>query len=327
MACRWIGVLLLGVACAVGCSADGDIGLPRGTGASGGTAAAGGMGGLGGQSGMDGTAGMSGTGGSGPECVTNLVCQSFPTQGRCDTDEECAVGSVCIESGCEDLDAMPIRHCVFAGGGACNTSEDCPTERECMEVPLEGPRCVKTTPGCTTMFDCVPGFSCEDGSCVDRRVPCAFDVDCPKNHTCLAVGVSRFCVRIHRDCAEDFDCIGLAPRCEDIDGDGKPECAGVLDSNAVSPTACINAECSEPAAPVCEAEGLSGTTTCGQYGLCLDDTGCADGFVCASLWPDGRKECVPEGGSCSSFADCPIRQVCAAAQEGGAPRCQAGVAP
>ncbi|MDH3818412.1 MAG: hypothetical protein OES21_07350, partial [Myxococcales bacterium] len=77
-----------------------------------------------------------------------------------------------------------MKQCVFAGGGACNTTADCLTDRDCMEVPGEGNRCVKTTPGCDTSFDCVPGFSCEAGSCVDRRVPCDLDRDCPKNHTC-----------------------------------------------------------------------------------------------------------------------------------------------
>jgi hypothetical protein len=33
---------------------------------------------------------------------------------------------------------------------------------------------------------------------------------------------------------------------------------------------------------------------------------------------------VPNGGSCSSFTDCPIRQVCASPRDGGAPSCQAG---
>ncbi len=317
MAYRWLGVLLLGVACAGGCAGDGS-GDPRETGGSGGDAGAGGTGATGG----------TGAGGGGTtQCATSKICRSCPTEGFCDGDDDCTLGSICIESGCTDSSGASIGHCVFAGGGACNSTADCPAERECMELPLEGNRCVKITPGCTTRLDCVPGFSCENGSCVDRRVPCDFDVDCPKNHTCFAMGFSRFCVRIHVDCAEDFDCLGLAPRCEDIDGDGNKECAGVIDPNAASPAVCLNAGCSDPAAPVCEADGAQGNTTCGQYGLCVDDTDCATGFSCVALWPDGRKECVPDGGDCSSFEQCPIRQVCAAPQEGGALGCQAGVAP
>ena len=323
MAYRWLGVLLLSAACGAGCAADGS-GGPRGSGSTGGAGGAGGVAGQGGVGG--GSAGGSG-GGQTPQCDTSVLCQSCPTDALCDTDVDCAVGSVCIESGCDELGGDPIKTCVFAGGGACNTTADCPPERECMEVPEEGNRCVKTTPGCATRFDCLQGFACENGSCVDRRVPCDFDADCPMNHTCFGVGFSRFCVRVHVDCLEEFDCVGHAPRCEDIDGVGNKECAGVLDPNEPSPSACVNAQCSDPAAPVCEVSSVGSTTVCGQYGLCVDDDDCAAGFTCVGLWADGRKECVPSGGSCASFGDCPIRQVCASPREGGPPSCQAGYQP
>jgi hypothetical protein len=298
MACRWLGVLLLSAACVIGCGDDGG-GGPRGTG---------------------GTAGGGG-------CMTSVLCRACPAEELCDTNDDCTVGSVCIESGCESLEGAPIKQCVFAGGGACNTTDDCPAGRECVEVPVEGNRCVKTSPGCATRFDCVPGFECEGGSCVDRRVPCDFDDDCPKNHTCFATASSSFCARIQRDCLEDHNCVGLAPRCEDIDGDGNKECAGVVDPNAASPSACVNSQCADVSAPVCETAAVGSATQCGQYGLCLGDGDCAAGFDCVALWPDGRKECVPSGGSCSSFADCPVQQVCAASREGGAPSCQAGYQP
>lgn len=313
MAYRWLGVLLMSTVCLVGCGAEGS-GGPRCE-----IGSCGGFGGTGGSGG----AGTGGAGGSVPACETSVLCRTCPTDALCQTDGDCTVGSLCIESGCS-FDGAPIKHCMFAGGGACDTTADCPSGRECMEVPFEGDRCVKTTPGCATSFDCVPGFVCESGSCVDRRVPCDFDEDCPKNHVCFGSLTSTFCVRIQRDCAENFDCAGLAPSCEDIDGDGSKECAGVFDPNSPAPLACVSSACTDPSAPVCEAAGVGSTTECGQYGLCLDDGDCATGFSCVGLWPDGRKECVPSGGSCSSFADCPIRQVCAAPREGGLPSCQAG---
>jgi len=319
MAYRWLGVLLFSV-CIVACGAE-DPGDPfcldGGCGGSGGA-------GSGGAGGIAGSGGVGGDGGSGPACQTNVLCQSCPTEALCDTNNDCNVGSVCIESGCTSSNGASIKHCVFAGGGACDTTADCPPERECVDVPIEGMRCIKTTPGCTTRFDCVPGFSCENGTCVDRRVPCDLDSDCPKNHLCFGTAASEFCVRIQTDCAEDFDCFGLAPSCADIDGDGNKECAGVLDPNAPSLETCLNASCSDGAAPVCEAAAFSSTSQCGQYGLCLSDDDCAGGFSCVGLWSDGRKECVPSGGSCSSFADCPTREVCAAPREGGVPSCQAG---
>ena len=320
MAYRWLGILLVSAAFAVGCG-NGDTGDPRGNGGDGG------VGGVGGAAGGSGTGGTAGVGGSAPSCVTSLLCRSCPSDGFCDTNDDCSVGFVCIESGCDSLASAPIKQCIFGGGGACETSAMCPEGRECIEVPGENKRCVKTTPGCDTRFDCVPGFSCEGGSCVDRRVPCDLDAHCPKNHTCLGTTNSSFCVRIQRDCLDEFDCIDLAPRCEDIDGDGNKECAGVFDPNQASPSACVNTDCTDASAPVCETAANGSATQCGQYGLCVDDAGCAAGFSCLELWPDGRKECVPSGGSCASFGDCPVQQVCAAPREGGAPSCQVGYQP
>lgn len=324
MAYRWLGAWLLIAACSVGCGNDGTAG-PRGSGSTTGTGGAGGVGGVGGQSGTGGAAGIGGTGGSSVACTTSALCRSCPADGLCDTANDCSVGSVCIESGCADLEGAPIKRCVFAGGGACQSSDMCVGERECLEVPGEGKRCVKTTPGCDTSYDCAPGFACETGSCVDRRIPCDLDADCPMNHVCAGTAESSFCERIHRDCVFAFDCGELASHCEDIDGDSNKECAGTFNPNDPSSDACTNAQCGDPSAPVCEAAGSGNTTQCGQYGLCVDSDDCAAGFTCAALWPDGRKECVEAGGSCSSFADCAVQQVCATPRQGGAPSCQVGL--
>ena len=48
-----------------------------------------------------------------------------------------------------------------AGGGACESTAMCANGRECVDVPGEGKRCVKTTPGCDTSFaDCAPQQVC-----------------------------------------------------------------------------------------------------------------------------------------------------------------------
>jgi hypothetical protein len=207
---------------------------------------------------------------------------------------------------------------------------DCGSEYACTNVPSEGPRCVKTTPGCNTDADCILGFSCEgeEGakSCVDRRVPCEFDEDCPMSHSCVFTGNGEMCVRVHKTCSSEFNCAKIAPRCEDIDGDTIKECAGVFDPNIPDPVACVNAACTNPSAPVCEVSGQGSVTQCGQYGLCLGDGDCdtVNGFICVGLWSDGRKECVPNGGDCASTSECPIQQVCASPREGGVPTCQAG---
>jgi len=314
MAYRWLGVLMLSAACVLGCGNDGS-GGPRGDGGSGGIGGDGGTGGTG--------------GGSVPACMTSVLCRSCPAEGSCDTNVDCDIGSVCIESGCDDLKGAPIKQCVFAGGGACESTAMCPSGRECLEVPGEvNNRCVRTAPGCDTSFDCPLGFSCESGSCFDRRLPCDLDEHCPKNHVCGGTANSSFCLRIHRACLFDFDCTDLAPDCVDIDGDGNTECAGRFDPNDPLSEACVNAlHCAGTSEPVCEVAGVGSVTQCGQNGLCLGDTDCAAGFSCADLWPDGRKECVRNGGSCSTFSECPVRQVCASPRDDDVASCQAGFQP
>jgi len=199
MAYRWLGVILLAAACGAGC-ADAGTGGPRGD------AGVGGTGGDGGGGGTAGAGGLGGGGGTVVPCTTSVLCRSCPSGGVCESQNDCSDGLVCIESGCDDLDGEPIKQCVFAGGGACQSDAMCSSGRECMDVPGEGKRCVKTTPGCDSGFDCVLGFTCENGSCVDRRVPCDVDADCPKNHLCGGTAKSTFCLRIQTDCLFEFDC-------------------------------------------------------------------------------------------------------------------------
>ena len=148
--------------------------------------------------------------------------------------------------------------------------------------------------------------------------------DCPVNFICEASGDTKFCMRAHQDCEQELDCAGIAPACEDIDGDGDKECAAPVDPNGAPPTACINSDCVDPERPVCEISDDMRSGVCGQYGLCLSDDDCAEGFSCALTWPDGRRECVP-GGDCTSMEECPERQVCASPRTGGAASCQAGI--
>ncbi len=316
---------LFGCAGTGGTSTGGTGGM--GTGGTGGmgTGGTGGMG-TGGTGGMGtgGTGGgTGGTGGSPEPCNTNNLCKSCPNQLLCDSNLDCVTGYVCIDTGCTSIgDEEPIKQCMSAPGGACIDNSNCLPDYECLSVPLEGNRCVKTTPGCNSTFDCVMGFSCEGGACVDRRMACVLDEDCPVSHACETVTThNRFCVRVHRSCEEDFDCDIVAPHCADIDGDGDKECAGAENPSAPP---CVNSDCTSSSAPVCEVSLVGSITSCGQYGLCLTSGDCASGFECLGLWPDGHKECVPTGGSCDYIADCPIRQVCASARSGGPPSCQAG---
>jgi hypothetical protein len=344
---RWF-LVVASLALLVGCGEDGAT-VPRGpggTGASGGVGATGGNG-TGGMGGMVGTGGMGsmvGTGGTGGSaagggtggelgpCVTNALCHTCPDRFLCQTDENCTFsGDVCVDSGCDTLQGAAIRQCQPSQGGSCVDVGDCPnaSDYDCMIVGAGGERCVRVTAGCdpvTESYDCVPGFSCEGGTCVDRRVPCDSYLDCPKSHVCKIGPTSDFCLHVYRTCYQDADCFGGAV-CADVDGDGRKECAGSPAPSEVPPVACVNSTCTSD--EVCELSVVANQATCGDYGLCLSNSDCdvASGFECVGLWQDGRKECVRAGGICDQVTQCPLQQVCASPRNGGAPSCQAGSVP
>jgi len=299
-----------------------------GSSGAGGIGGAGNIGGTGGTGGTAGTGSAGGTGGSFGPCATNTLCHTCPTQFVCNTADDCFSGYVCVASGCETHGGAPIKQCQPARGPSCATVVECPnaSDYDCVPVGVGPARCVRVTPGCnpaTESVDCPPGFSCEGGTCADRRLPCDSYLDCPKSHVCATTSTSSYCIRTHRDCREDTDCGGFAAVgefCADVDGDGSKECVGALGS---SEQACVNANCGG-SAPVCESGAVPSAASCGDFGLCLGDNDCDTGFVCIGLWQDGRKECVPAGGTCDRVTDCPLQQVCAAPRDGGFPRCQAG---
>jgi hypothetical protein len=325
-----------------------------GTGGSTGSGGASGMGGISGSGGAAGSGGTGGTGGPGGSggiatksiCLTPLDADFCESAGNCcETDKDCIFsGYVCIPSGCETSEGAAIKQCQPSPGGSCADVAECPnsTDYECIPVGISSPRCVKVTSGCspgTESYDCAPGFSCEGvdgdasntGECFDRRVPCDSDnpFDCPKSHVCVTTGVASYCIRTHRTCREATDCsllgVSVGDFCENVDGDASntKECIGGRDA---SESACFNSDCG--GGSVCEP-GVSATiASCGDYGLCLTDNDCGTGFECAPLWQDGRKECVPTGGTCNQVTDCPLpNQVCAAPRNGGPPSCQSGSAP
>jgi hypothetical protein len=321
-----------------------------GTGGSTGSGGASGMGGIsgtggitgsGGATGTGGTASTGGTGGTGA-VATKSICTALtpPSWDLCETDLNCALdGYVCVDSGCKDDAGAPIKQCQPSRGRSCVDKNDCsitnPNAYDCVAVSAGGggERCVRVDLGCDTAtetYDCPPGFSCEGGACVDRRIPCELPVDCPKSHVCTTTSVSRYCIRTHRTCDKHEDCGGFAAAgsfCADVDNDGTKECVGAREG-----VGCVNSACVTPSAPVCETGGDETVATCGDYGLCLSDSDCDvdSGFSCVGLWQDGRKECVqmpptplPQN-YCDHVTDCPPQQVCAAPRNGGSPSCQAG---
>ena len=337
---RFFACVLLAAAASAGCGEtaaptlppcaerDACVDLDGGVdGGSGGVGGSGGMGGDGGTGGVGGTSGAGGSGGKGGAdgswCTTSALCPACPDpDALCDTDNPCAVGEVCLPTGCEDL-----SRCFVTGGGACQDNTDCgnPT----YECNQSIGRCLRIDPGCDDSNDCVAGFACENDVCVDRRVPCETGSDCPHGFTCFfAPPDQRFCRRISRPCGDDLDCLTLGVPCGNADAsaDGFKECMPSLMPNASDPVSCDKTQCTDLAAPVCESSVEGTVAVCGRFGPCTTVNDCVTGFQCLDLWGDGRAECVREGGSCVDSSPCSTRNVCASPRTGEPPSCVGGVA-
>jgi hypothetical protein len=324
---RFFAYVLLAAAAAAGCG-ETAASTPPGGGGSDGLGGSGGIGGDGGSGGIGGDGGVGGSGGrggvDGSWCTTSAGCPACPDPSAlCDGDPDCAVGEVCLSTGCDDF-----SRCFVIGGGVCKSDGDCGNPAYECNSKIE--RCLRINPGCDDSNDCVAGFACESNTCVDRRVPCKTGSDCPHGFTCFFPSADqRFCRRITRPCGDDLDCLVLGVPCGDVDGDGKSECMPSITPNTPGAISCDNTQCTEEVARVCETniEGLS--AVCGQHGLCSSLADCVDGFECRDLWGDGRAECVLPAeppGSCVDSSKCSIPNVCASPRAGGPPTCVGGAA-
>ena len=335
---RFFACVLLAAAAVAGCGESAAPTLPpcaeRGAcvDLDGGGGGVGGSGGTGGDAGSGGAGGIGGSGGvNGSWCTTSALCPACPDpDALCDDDNPCAVGEVCLVTGCEDF-----SRCFVTGGGACGNNGDCgsggiggdggSSGNRAYECNQTIGRCLRSEPGCDDSNDCVAGFACENNVCVDRRVPCETGSDCPHGYTCFFPSADqRFCRRITRPCADDIDCLVLGVPCGDADGDMLKECMPSLMPNAPDPVSCDKTLCPEEAAPVCESVVEGTVAVCGRFGPCASEDDCVTGFQCLDLWGDGRAECVMSGGSCVDSSECGTRNVCASPRAGEPPACLSG---
>lgn len=254
--------------------------------------------------------------GGGSWCTTSALCPACPDpEALCDERNPCSVGQVCLSTGCEDY-----ARCFTVGGGACENDTDCGDPAYACNAEVG--RCLRSEPGCADSNDCVAGFSCEDGVCVDRRLPCTRPLDCPHGYRCfVAAPDQRFCRRITRPCADDLDCLVLGVPCGDADGDGAKECMPSLTPTGPDPVACDGTRCPNADAPVCEPIPEGTVAVCGRFGPCASAAQCAPGFQCIDLFGDGRRECVLPEGSCADSRDCGVRALCASSRDGRPPAC------
>lgn len=254
--------------------------------------------------------------GGGSWCETSEVCPSCPDPAElCDEETPCAMGELCVDTGCEDL-----SRCFVVGGGGCNSDADCANPAYRCELSIG--RCLRSEPGCDDSNDCVAGFACEDGACVDRRLPCSQGADCPHGYRCFfASPDQRFCRRIGRPCGDDRDCLVFGVPCGDPDRDGTRECMPSRTPNVPDAVPCDVSQCPDAAAPVCEITAAGTAAVCGRFGACSSSVQCEPGFECRDLWGDGRGECVSGPGSCVDSRACAPPALCGSPRTGGEPRC------
>ncbi|MFK8001144.1 MAG: hypothetical protein AB8H86_16240 [Polyangiales bacterium] len=227
-----------------------------------------------------------------------------PTTCRANCADE---GFVCVDSFCEGMECVP--------GSPCTADDQCGSGN-CIKpdgaLPEDSGLCAASDGACTVATDCGYGFRCEEGACIDRRIPCGFHENtCPRGHTCTFTPVEGaiFCVPAHQPCESAGQCEPGA-QCVDVDGNGTTECLLVG-------TCSSNADCEEGFS--CGVDPATSQASCEPDGLCRSGS-CPAGRTCLDTGI-GTARCVTEGGSCSEDSECEAQAICGAVEPGDALRC------
>ena len=216
-------------------------------------------------------------------------------------------GFFCTDAFCEGMECVP--------GSLCNADEQCGSGN-CIKVegaePGDRGLCAPTEGPCTSIHDCAHGFRCEEGACIDRRIPCGFrDTACPRNHTCTFAPVDGrlFCVPAHAPCESAGQCEDGAS-CADVDGDTETECL-------LLGTCTSNADCGEGTS--CGVDPGTSQASCEADGPCRAGA-CPAGRTCLDTG-SGTARCVMDGGSCTRDSECPAQAICGAVLPNDPLRC------
>lgn len=240
---------------------------------------------------------------------------------ECDPDAtpSCAAGLRCLPDGCG-------RTTCQLGGHACVANDDCAEGSICFGTgTLDGSAadlCLRPSAGCADSRDCAPGYACEEGTCVDRRVRCEAPTDCPYGFFCNDADswALPYCMRVSRRCSSFAGACPPFFSCVDVDGDGLSECRR-------NGEACDTNDDCGAAGEVCGYDPVAKALACQAHGPCASAEDCADGFGCVDVWGDGVRECVPSGGECERSASCPTGALCGAPSSGGGAMCTDSAGP
>ncbi|MFT5359062.1 MAG: hypothetical protein ACI9KE_006305 [Polyangiales bacterium] len=216
-------------------------------------------------------------------------------------------GFVCVDAFCGGRECAPGTPCtqdVHCGSGNCVQLEGA--------GPEDSGLCESSAGACAAINDCAYGFRCEEGGCVDRRIPCGFHENaCPRGHTCTFAPVegALFCVPSHLPCDSAGQCEAGAS-CVDVDGDSETECLLVG-------TCSSNSDCGEGLS--CGVDPGTSQATCEVDGPCRSGE-CPAGRTCLDTGT-GTARCVTTGGSCTQDSECEPQAICGAIEPDDPLRC------
>ncbi|MFN8662884.1 MAG: hypothetical protein U0075_13395 [Thermomicrobiales bacterium] len=230
-----------------------------------------------------------------PACETCFTCQGAP--GSCVPQQ---AGTPCGDPAtCENGTLQPRGSC--GGSGACEPAApvSCAPYTGCA-----GDVCASS---CTSDNDCVAGSFCNASQCVGDR---ANGESCGNGGQCA----SGFCVN---DVCCDTTCDGACEAC-DLGGSAGT-CTTVANGTACGgdniccagscQECCTNAQCDNPAAPVCDGGTCTACTAssqCASSEVCCGGS-CVDGICCANSDCDdpGAPDCVGHACVCPSNGEIP----------------------
>ena len=265
---------------------------------------------------------------------------------ECYTDDDCPIGTRCIDIYCEPLDQIP-----------CLRDEDCPYGLSC-----ENQVCTSDNPiPCTTTNDCPRNMSCVFGQCYPDNIsdgdipdgdtdtdtvqpggicsPCQDDPDCEGdfNYCIPDESGETFCGKMCRnsvDCPSEYICKNFVfgNQCFPVDGFCEESC---IDTGCPANEACdtTTGQC-KPITSGSQGfcEPCNSDADCRDNGACIPDiTGvtfcgidCSNDQPCTEVntyckrvsdtvrqcWPlNNRCEAVPPTGLCDDVS-CPQRMLC-----------------
>lgn len=237
-----------------------------------------------------------------------------PSMAACSAASDCASWEACLEGVCKRVQSEPgVDRCAGVqcpsatwcerATGTCHTGQQpCDTSLDCTGEKRSCDRLFGVCRECTLDDDCISGWTCDRGACVNRRPECSSDQGCrPPSTICTQTQCTPGCGT--DGCAANETCDLESGRC--------------ADGASCTERGCPNGESCDTTSGACQVSGLGAT--------CTNDQGCpgpraiCESGVCApGCMENGGpfcgtdRICDPSSGrciappACATAADCPV---------------------